>query len=299
MIKKVFCLLLLTSCFVLPQSAGNSGLAFLKLGFGSRNVAMGDIGSVISNDASATFYNPAVLASNSSSEIMFMHNEWIQDVRTEVFGAKFSLWGIPLAAGINVATIGDIEVRTKPGDPISKFNADYFCGNISSGFHLVNNLDFGFSVKYLYEDIYIDESQGYAFDFAFKYKTAIDGLTASAVIKNLGSMTNLRNDGTKLPSDFRIGAAYSYPLSDSKFLINAGTEFQKYLPTDDVHINVGGELVYDKTIALRAGYQSGYTAKSFTGGIGLVWGGLNFDYAFAPYSYDLGTGHSITLGFRF
>ena len=299
MIKKVLYVFILGAGFLFSQSAGNSGMAFLKFGAGSRNVAMGDIGAMAANDASSIFYNPAALASNSNPEVMFMHNQWIQDIKSEVFGAKFSYWGIPLAVGLNVTNIGEIEIRTRPGEAIATFDAHYFSCAVSSGFTIIDGIDLGFSVKYLYEELYVDDAGGYAFDLGLKYKTPVEGLTASAVVKNAGEMENLRDEKTKLPTDLRIGAAYKYNITDTKFQVNAGAEFQKYLPTDDSHINAGAELVYDNLVAVRAGYQSGYTSKSFAGGVGLIWGNLNFDYAFSPFKYQLGTGHSVSLNFKF
>ena len=82
--KKTLIILLLISAISFAQSAGNSGLSFLKFGFGARNIAMGDAGVAASNDLSALFYNPSRLVSTEMNEVMFMHNEWIQDVRSEV-----------------------------------------------------------------------------------------------------------------------------------------------------------------------------------------------------------------------
>jgi len=299
MLKRVLFISVLFSGLMFCQSAGNSGMSILKLGVGGRNVALGDIGSVMATDASAAFYNPAAIVSNTNSEVMFMHNEWIQDVRSEVAGAKCEFLGIPLAALVNVTTVSDIEVRTKPGEALTTFNANYFYGGISSGFSIMEGLDLGATVKFLYEGIYSNNASGSAFDFGVRYKTSVKGLSVSSVIKNLGSMTVLGSEKTKLPSDFRLGAGYNYVLENSDFQINAGAEFQKYLPTDDSHINVGGEVIYNNIIALRCGYQSGYESKSFSGGLGVIWGALSFDYAFSPFSYQLGTGNTISLNFRF
>ena len=79
---------------LLAQTAGNSGLSFLKLGFGARNIALGDAGTALSTDVTALFYNPAALAINPASEIMLMHNEWIQDVRSEILGARTLIFRI-------------------------------------------------------------------------------------------------------------------------------------------------------------------------------------------------------------
>ncbi len=297
--KKIILLFLVFATYTFSQSAGNTGLSFLKFGFGAKNIAMGDAGAVSANDVTALFYNPSRLAGKNDTEIMLMHNEWIQDVRSEVLGVASEIWGLPLALGFNVTTVSDIEVRTKPGDPDSKINANYFFGSLSSGFGIVDNVDFGLSIKYLYEGILSDQANGWGFDFGLNYKTSVEGLTASAVIKNLGSMNVFRYEATKLPTEFRVGPAYHFELTESRIGVTAAAEFQKYLATEDIHLNLGAEGVYDKTIALRAGYQSGYESRGLTGGIGLMWGNLNFDYAFLPFTYGLGDASVFSVQFKF
>ena len=297
--KKILSLIILASTISLAQSAGSSGLSFLKFGYGARNIAMGDAGASASNDLSALFYNPSRLVSTEMNEVLFMHNEWIQDIRSEVGGIKWNMFNIPWAVGFNVTTVDDIEVRERPGDPISKFNANYFFGSLSSGFTVIDDLDFGATFKYLYEGLLNDESNGYGFDFGLNYFTPIKGLTASTVIKNVGSMNELRVEKTKLPTEFRLGGSYNFGLESSKTNFVVVAELQKYLDADDIHIIGGIEGVYSQTFALRVGYQSGYEARSFTGGIGLMWGSLRFDYAYMPFSLGLGNANLFSIQFKF
>jgi len=297
--KKIILISLISASVVFPQSAGSSGLSFLKFGFGARNIAMGDAGSVASNDLSALFYNPARLNSVEMNEVMFMHNEWIQDVRSEVGGIKWNMFSLPWAVGFNVTSVSDIEVREIPGEPVSTFNANYFFMSLSSGFTVINDLDFGASIKYLYEGLLNDQANGIGFDFGLNYKTPVNGLTASTVIKNIGSMNALRNEETKLPADFRLGSSYQFGVESAKLDIITAAEFQKYLDADDIHFNLGGDIVYDQLLALRAGYQTGYESRGFTAGLGIMWGGLRFDYAFMPFSLGLGNANLFSLQFKF
>ena len=230
---------------------------------------------------------------------MFMHNEWIQDVRSEVGGIKWNMFSLPFAVGFNVTTVSDIEVRDKPGDPVSKFNANYFFGSLSSGFTVIEDLDFGATIKYLYEGILNDESTGFGFDFGLNYLTPVKGLTASAVIKNIGLMNKLRIEKTKLPSELRFGGAYNFGLETAKLAFILATEFQKYLDTDDIHINGGGEIIYNQTFAARVGYQSGYESRDFTGGVGIMWGNFRLDYAYMPFSLGLGNANLFSVQFKF
>jgi len=297
--KKIIFTLLLISSISFAQSAGNTGLAFLKFGYGARNIAMGDAGSSASNDLSALYYNPSRLVSFEENQAMFMHSEWIQDVTSEVGGIKWNMFNLPWAVGFNVTSVADIEVRERPGEAISSFNANYFFLSLSSGFKVIKDLDFGATVKYIYEGILNDQSVGYGLDFGLNYFTPVKGLTASTVIRNIGSMNALNLVGTTLPLDFRLGGAYNYNVQPSKLDFILTGEFQKYLDNDDIHFNTGAEAVYNETFAARVGYQTGYEARGFTAGIGIEWGSLRFDYAYTPFSLGLGNANQFSLQFSF
>jgi hypothetical protein len=296
--NKILLIILISLSSICAQSAGNSGLSFLKLGFGARNIALGDAGTALSSDVTSLFYNPSALALNPASEIMLMHNEWIEDVRSELLGARTIIFGIPVAVGFDLTTVSDIPVIVNPGDPVASFNANYFFGSISAGQKISENLYFGISIKYVYEAIYVDESTGWGFDFGATYLTPIRGLNVSAALKNVGTMKALRNDRTKLPTEIRIGPSYLFTFED-KYQLSSAVEFQKYTPTNDIHFNIGAELLYDKLVSLRMGYQSGYISKNITAGLGLMWGNLSFDYALAPFKLGLGSGNILSLQFKF
>ncbi len=298
--RKFFLIFIISSVSMFAQSAGNSGLAFLKMGFGARNIAMGDAGTVAANDVTALFYNPARLSGQEGSEVFLMHNAWIQGVTSDVLGVRSTVWGLPVALGFNVTSINDIQVRTiASAQPIATFNANYFFGSISTGFNIYDNLSAGITARYLYEGLYTDEAAGWGFDFGLNYPTPVDGLTASAVIKDIGSMSKLKNEKTKLPTEIAIGPAYNFNLVNNKFSVTAAAEFQKYTATNDTHFNFGLEILYDHLIALRGGYQSGYEAKNFTGGFGIIWGNFGIDYAFQPFSQGLGDANMFSIRFKF
>ncbi len=297
--KKFLLIFIFASSYIFAQSAGNTGLSFLKFGFGARNIAMGDAGASASNDLSALYYNPSRLALIEKNEVLIMHSSWIQDVNSELFGIKWNMFGLPWAIGLNYTSISDIEIRTRPGEPDSKFDANYFFGSLSTGFYVWDKLSFGTTIRYLYEGLLSDEANGWGFDFGLNYETPFKGLSVSTVIKNIGSMNALRNEETQLPTDFRLGSAYKFGVESAKLDFVAVAEIQKYLDTDDIHFNLGGDIIYDEIFALRVGYQSGYEAKSFTGGIGLMWGSLRFDYTYMPFSLDLGNANLFSLQFKF
>ena len=296
-IKFLFLFSLSTISFA--QSAGESGLAFLKFGFGARNVAMSDLGVVATSDLSALNYNPSLIAFNDKTQLSFTHNSLFQDLNSEMLGASFSMFGLPIAIGINTTTIANIEVRSQPGEVESVFSAHYFAGSISTAYEIINNFYAGATIKYLYENLFSDDANGLGFDFGISYEGLVDGLSLGAAVRNIGSMNELRSQSTKLPTDLRIGAAYNYSIINSRLDFTLLTGFQKYLEQTDSHLHFGGEVVYDKMFAVRVGYASSYDSKSISTGFGIKWKGLNLDYAFVPFKYGLGDSHILSFIYTF
>lgn len=293
----IFFMLSITAAYA--QSAGESGLAFLKIGFGARNIAMGNAGTVFSNGVTAQFYNPAKLAYSDDKELIAMHNNWIQGVRSDVIGATTRILGMRIGVGVNITSVNNIEVRTKPGEAQARFDAKFFSGNISTGFEIYEGIKFGVTYKYLYEQFFINEAKGYAWDFGIDYKTQIPNLTASFVIRNLGSMEALKTQETVVPTEIVAGANYLYNVPNNELSFIVGGEIQRFTKTDNTHLNFGGEVVYKNLIAVRLGYQSGYDSRSFTYGFGLYWHNLTFDFAYVPFQLGLGSANLFSLRYKF
>ncbi len=298
--NKILIIIVLLAIRINAQEAGSSGLSFLKMGFGARNIAMGDLGVASAYDITSLNYNPALIAKIKGNQIFISHNQWIQDVTSEMLGVNFGLFGLPFAFSVNTTNISGFEVRTNPTiDPEAKFDIHYFYSSISTGFSLVENLTFGTTLKFLYENILSDEATGLGFDFGLFYETNVEGLSAGLSLKNIGSMNELRNEATKLPTDLRFGIGYAFYLDQIKSDVTVTTGIQKYLDLTDNHLLVGAEILYDEIFAIRMGYMSGYESRGITLGAGLFWNKLNFDYAFAPFSFNLGNAHSISLIYTF
>lgn len=279
------------------QTAGKTGLSFLKIGAGARNIALGGNGNVLAQDVTSVFYNPANLKNKNNNELFISHNEWIQDVRSELIAAKFELFGLQMGLGVNSTSVSGIEVRRIPGEAEAEVKATYFAAGLSAAFNVTRNINAGVSVKYLYESLFADEANGLGFDFGLNYREG--NLLVAAAVNDIGSMNELRKESSKLPTKITIGASYFYPLSDQNLELNGGFEGLKYLATDDIHLNFGLECIYDKTFALRLGYQTMYESKNITAGAGVYYKALKFDYAFSPFSLNLGSGHTFSLGFEF
>jgi hypothetical protein len=279
--------------------AGNSGMAFLKLGVSGRGLAMGDAMSATVSGAAATHYNPAGLLGSSdisTSQLMFMHKEWIQGTRVEFLGADIHLSDEnAIGFSLNSTTISDIEIRTRPGTPEGTFTARNFSLGASYAHAFSEVLRVGVTGKFLYQKILIDESSGFGIDVGAQYRTSIENLSIGVVAANLGSMRGLRGGSTKLPALLRAGPSYSFQLESISSTILAATDVLYILPEHRAYLNAGGELFFNQVLAARLGYQFGSEARGLSGGIGVSYGVFLLDYAYAHLSADLGNSHTFSI----
>ncbi|MBU1100444.1 MAG: PorV/PorQ family protein [Bacteroidetes bacterium] len=293
----VYIVLLLTS-ITFGQNAEKSGMTFLKIGFGARNIAMGDLGVVTADNSTAGFYNPALLTKDSY-DVSFTHTNLMEDVSSEMIGVTFTAFGLPFAIGLNTTSVSDIEVRTKPGEVEATFDANYFYGSLSTALEITDDFSAGVTIKYLYENLFSDEATGLGADFGIYYKGLMSDLDLGASINNVGSMNQLRSEETTLPSSFNVGASYILLGNGSKIESTIAAGYKRFLEAETSHVQVGGEFSYDRIIALRVGYVSGFESKDLSYGIGLKWGSFGFDYTFIPVEYGLGNSNFITITYSF
>lgn len=281
--------------FAQNDGSANTGLSYLKLGVGARGIAMGEAYSSVCDDGTAVIYNPARLNSGTSNNVTLMYNSAMKDLTNNFIGAKFKFNKFGIGVGLFKTNISDIEIRTIPGAPIDKFDAQNLSLNVSLCYEIYQNLSIGVTSKMLYEKIYIDEASGYGFDIGTNFTK--DNLSASFVLSNLGSINELRNVSTKLPTAVRFGAAYSFAKKNLNFIF--ALDGYKVVDGGKLHVNSGCEVAYKDMLFVRLGYQTAYENKGFTSGIGFKYKGIILDYAFIPYSDSFGTSNTLSLGFNF
>jgi hypothetical protein len=226
-----------------------------------------------------------------------MHNEQVLGIRTEFLAAKVKFEKFAFGLSLNNTSVDDIEIREIPGAALGTFTAQNFAFGLSAGYKVNTNLSLGFTGKFLYEKIYVDNASGIAFDFGGIYN--MEKLSFGLSVSNLGSMSELQNESSKLPSAVRGGASYLLDLPKINATVRIGVDGYKVLDGGSVHANTGAEFLYKDFLALRVGYQSGYENKNITTGLGIKYKAFNLDYAFVPYRYSIGSSHTITLGTNF
>ena len=105
------------------SAVGTSSGQFLKLGAGSRGMAMGEACSAAADDAGAVYWNPAALLQIESSSVVLMHAVYLDTIFYDfaAFGRKLknnTAWG----AGLQYLSVGSIAETDGLGLETGKFN---------------------------------------------------------------------------------------------------------------------------------------------------------------------------------
>jgi uncharacterized protein UPF0164 len=294
----VLCLLIVAAQTMVSAQVGQTGLAFLKLGVGARSIGMGEAYSAIASDPSAMYYNPAALSLDQSSQLLLMHKEWIQDTRIEYIAAKAAMSKLTLGISLNSTSVDNIEIREHPGPSQGTFDSHNAAVGISGAYRVDSCLSIGATGKFLYEKILTNEASGFGVDLGGWYQTPWNIQLALAV-SNLGSVNELDQEAAKIPTIIRAGGAYVAGVESIDGSLTISSDLVSYTGESTTHLHVGAEVNYRQALSLRAGYMTGYDARSFTSGVGFRYSQFQLDYAFAPTKFDLGSTHTFSLMIEF
>ena len=278
------------------SKAGSKGLSFLKIGLGARAGALGEAYVAVANDASAPMWNPAGLSSVDGRDVLFIHNQWFQDVRSEYVGTAFNSGKNGFGFGFLINNVGDIENRApETGKLIGTFSSYDIALAGAYARKVREHISFGFTLKVLYEKMYVYSSSGFALDLGARISPGIQNLCLGAAVQNIGSMGALRDEDIPLPLTVKAGFAYTvkeHPFNGNLLITADVHKASDYWTT----FHTGLEYSLNRRLALRGGYQLGRDERSFSAGIGLVFNMYRLDYAYVPFDYDLGNTHRIAFG---
>jgi len=273
-------------------STGEPSLKFL---FPARFLSMAGSPLADPNHTSASFANPACLATGKSLEIMFSEMQWIQDIQTQLLSTFIPLPMGSAAFSISNTSISDIPIRETPGPAIGSFDSHSTSFQLGYGLEILPDFGVGATAKYLYDKLYVDEASGYALDLGALYQTPIEGITIGASLTNLGHLSAFRSQETDLPTQVDIGADYAISASGFDF-VGAVTLGRETVSNGTSEVRIGGEATYDKLLSVRLGYQTGYEIRGLCMGLGIRYSVVQLDYAYIPFSEGFGDANILTIG---
>ena len=291
--------LLLLSAFaglLCGSISAQEGLALMKVEAGARQAGMGAAGASVGGDPNAVFYNPAAAAGTERFALSFGHNAYWENIRIETgyfvgnLGKRTAIHG-----GIRYGAVDDLESRLLPtSEPDALFSAYdvSFKGGLS--YEISEKLALGAALGWYIEKIDIYRGSAFNVDLGVLYRLS-PKMNLGASVTNLGSSLSLATSGKEGSEDIDLPVTYRFGGSYRQDKYTGAID--AVIVDDEFHVNAGGEAGLHELFSVRAGYMIGYDTKNFTAGASFRRRNVVVDYAFVPYTDDLGTSHLFNLTF--
>ena len=280
---------------------GTTGATFLKLGVGSRPVAMGEAFVAAADDINALYWNPSGLSLSEGKQVTFTHTEWFQAIRYEYLAYCQPALGGTIGTGITYLYITDIERRDIAGALLGSVPANDLAIAVSYAKTLSERLNLGGTVKIINQQLDDKSALGVAADIGLQYKLNKEGLVMGLALQNMGYEAPFITEASPLPMNLKVGIANKF--ADSKLTLSSDLN---YSILDSIWaVGAGIEYWVHPVFAIRAGYKYNSAINNTLGalagltcGAGFKIGILGIDYALVPYG-DLGYTHRVSLLLKF
>jgi len=333
----------ITLTLVLGQAAtvwAVSGAGAINLVFpvGARYNAMGEAGVALSQDATASRWNPGGLAflrdSGMPHDIEIMSAPLAAGLADDInlyWVGYAAPWGSGnFSANLNYLSMGEQIATDEQGVEGETFNSHMFAVTFSYGLKLNPNLGVGLGVKYfrdrLAPDAVLQDNAGgsgdsFGVDLGMLWKIPNWRLNLALAVSNLGpDIQHVDADQSDpMPRKLATGFAFALFESEATSLIFVGDYWVPLLKWDtgeqdysfggefdENEWGLGAEWGYVQSLFFRFGYKSAQAGdiEDYTWGFGLdlkrwLGQGISFDYASVPQAKGLDNVNRFSLGFRF
>lgn len=276
---------------------GASAMKFLYLKPAPRSAALSGAG--IASPA-----GPSEVASNPLAPLVATEAEigWNQIVFSDKVDADFlSLYyALPyenfvFSAGLEFIGYGDLEGRDEEGFKTGEYGASAYALQIGTGFR---HSAFRWGVTARFASQTIDDETAYGFLADGGVSVALDRhLTFATIVTNAGYVTEYEGEHRVPPTAVQSGITGTFAITEI-FDLALSTDLYRRADSDMMAM-AGAELMYRKILMLRAGYAyRPDTEDGVSGGLGIRFGNINVEYAYAANPV-LGGDHHINVALRF
>ena len=294
-IHKTILLLALSVCLLNAQK--NNGLAFLTIDVDARAAALAGAYTALTSDASAAYWNPAGLALAKEKNFNGMYNDMFAGIAHGFVAAQISSGEHAMALSFNYQNVPGIEIREGSTDlPAGVVNTF----SLAAAFSYATTYDewhVGGSLKYLFEKLYLASAPGWAIDLGVLKKNFLGSVDFGLAIQNLGKMSKMDHQATKLPLMISTGLTYRIPsFFDDDLLVSSDIQWVR---DQKIYMKLGVQYYLTEYFVLRSGIRNGNEDLLWAGGFGIHYNAFRLDYAYAPLEFDLGSNNRFSLGINF
>ncbi|MCG3205221.1 MAG: hypothetical protein KCHDKBKB_01940 [Elusimicrobia bacterium] len=286
--------------------AGGEPAGFLQWGIGARSLGMGRAFLAVSDDASATYWNPAAMVQLERKELQAMQASLFEETTLNSLsyvspGNKMGAWGFNFTR-LNSGGFEKVAVTVDPtSDPsspsylnvekVGSYTVAQQGITLAYGKQVTNKLSMGISLKRISTQI----------DTFTQSFSAVDLTVFSKVNENYRFGLAFKNAVTqapaasndRLPLTIRLGNAYS--LLNKRLVLAADINSNKY---SGMGWNLGTEYWATRKMALRLGLESRQSQiAETTFGFGFAVKSVNLDLAVGLT--ELGMSQRMSLSWKF
>lgn len=215
-----------------------TGVTSLGIAPDARGASMGDLGAATDPDANSQFWNPSKYAfAYSQAAVSLSYTPWLRKLVNDIFLANLSgYWKLgssdnqAISASLRYFSLG--EVKTNPvGGGGQSLNPYEMSIDVGYSRKLSEKFSMGVVFRYIYSDLgFSDSYAGDQSTGASAFSADISGYYTTYPIigrnecqwswgwniSNIGSKVSYNNgeDPAFLPTNLRLGTAFTFPLAD-------------------------------------------------------------------------------------
>lgn len=246
--------------------------------------AMGGASLANTADSAALFLNPAASARLETPEAYFMYDQLYSGLKgVGGIGRGLASAGVPTKYGTFTAGYSEFQAAGLLDERVI---------GLSYSRTLFGFLDAGVTGKYLSHDYLIGSDPGAASDPVFAHGTSrsaftfdagviaslTDSLKAGLTVRNLNEPDVGLATPDRVPREAQAGLAYEFKAWDLRLTadylyqdVPSGPLSNRSVPSVGLEKGFAGDMVR---------FRAGATPDQFSGGIGVRFGPVDFDYAF-------------------
>lgn len=207
-------LYIICSAALLHAQDADAAFQFLQLPSSSHAAALGgDNTSIIEDDVTLAYHNPALLANVSGSTLSFNYMSYLQ--RTHVASAAYNMLvgdRSALAFGAHYLNYGSMKNTDAEGNIIGNFSAKDMALMTTYSFDFSDRLSGGVTGKLIYSNYEQVYSLAVGVDLGLNYYNPETMLSVSVVARNLGGQVKTY-DGTQESLPFNLLVGFSKELT--------------------------------------------------------------------------------------
>ena len=306
--RKILALYISLLCiFPLWAQEGKSTFDFLQLPTSVRASALGGTNvSIIENDLSLIFQNPAFLGQEMDLSFSAGYLSYIADINMgNVAFAKALGERSALGIGFVYTNYGKMLETTDDNVILGNLNAADICGNIFFSRDLTDKIRGGVAAKFIYSNYANNTAIGLGADLGLSYYNRNNNLSIGLTVKNLGrQIKSYETELANLPWEIQLGLSQKLAHAPIRYSItgvhlnqwqfyNIQGEKDDFATTLLKHFVFGVEFLLSDNFWVGVGYNTkrgadlhlsdGNKFSGFSIGAGLRVKAFSFGCSFGQY----------------